>query len=293
LHAETEEEYMFDKKQICLNGQFISGEKQKFFSENRAFLYGDSVFETMFVCKGKIHFFNEHLYRLLRAMNVLNYTVPSVFTVFKDRLEEEIFSLIAKNKIYKSAAVRLTVFRNPGGLYTPETNEVSYVIYVREIKNDRYELNASGLFTDLYEEIKKPINILAPFKTGNSLIYTLGGIYKTEQNLDDCLISNEKGHIIEALSSNMFLVKNDRIITPPVADGCVDGIMRKQIIHLCKQHDIECLEHSVTPEMMNLADELFLTNSINGIRWVVAYKEKRYFKKYSNFFLHKLNEMHR
>jgi branched-subunit amino acid aminotransferase/4-amino-4-deoxychorismate lyase len=90
-----------------------------------------------------------------------------------------------------------------------------------------------------------------------------------------------------------FLVKNDRIITPPVADGCVDGIMRKQIIHLCKQHDIECLEHSVTPEMMNLADELFLTNSINGIRWVVAYKEKRYFKKYSNFFLHKLNEMHR
>jgi len=284
---------MFEKKQICLNGKFLSGELQNIYAGNRSFLYGDSVFETMFVSKGSIHFFEEHLDRLLLGMKTLQYNVPSVFTVFKSKLEDEIFRLIAKNKLYKSAGVRLSVFRENGGLYTPETNDVSYVISVRELNNVFYELNTSGLFTDLYVDIKKPVNLLAPFKTGNSLIYTLGGIYKKRNELDDCLICNDKGNIIEALSSNIFLVKGETIITPPVEEGCVNGIIRNQILKFCDFFDIQYTEKVVTRELMYEADEVFLTNSINGIRWVVAYKEKRYFKKYSNFFINKLNELFR
>jgi len=282
---------MFEKKQLCYNGKYISGESYKFFSENRAFLYGDSIFETIFVSKGKIHFFDEHTERLIRGMKILKYEIPDKFTIFKNKLEDEIFSLIAKNKLYKSARVRLTVFRSSGGLYTPNSNAVDYILTVSDPGHVFYELNASGYFTDVYKDITKPCNMFSPFKTANSLLYTLGSIYKKESDLDDCFICNEKGNIIESLSSNIFLVINNKLITPNIEEGCIDGIIRNKVIDFADQFNIECIEKPIIENDFYSADEIFLTNSINGIRWVVAYKEKRYFKRYSNFFINKLNEL--
>ncbi len=283
---------MFDKKQILYNGRYISEESAEFYSENRAFLYNDSIFETIFVSTGKIHFFEEHLNRLIQGMKVLKYTVPDKFTVFKKNLEDEIFQLMFKNMLFKSARIRLTVFRKPGGLYTPVTNEIDYIITATDPGNEKYVLNNSGCLIDIYEEIKKPINKFSPYKTANSLIYSLAGIYKSEHQFDDCLICNDKGNIIESVSSNIFLVIDKRLITPPIKDGCINGIIRNQIINFAKLYKINCIERSVQQNDLLLADEIFLTNSINGIKWVVAYKDKRYFKKTSNFFINKLNEIY-
>ncbi len=281
---------MFDKEQIILNGNFISGSENSFNVQNRAFLYGDSIFETLRVNNRKILFFEEHLNRLVSGMKVLKYEIPDKFTVFKQKLEEEIIQLLNRNKIYKSSRIRLTVFRKTGGLYTPETNEIDYIISATKLKTDSFVLNSEGLLIDIFDEIKKPLNIFSPYKTANSILYTLAGIYKNEKKFGDCLIVNERNQIIESISSNVFIVIGGKLITPPIKDGCINGIMRNVIISFAKLSNIEYFERSVNIGDLLSADEVFFTNSISGIQWVVAYKNKRYYKKMSDFLIRKLNE---
>jgi len=281
---------MFDKEQIILNGNFISGSDVKIYAHNRAFLYGDSIFETIRVNNRKILFFEEHINRLIAGMKVLKYEIPDKFTVFKQKLEDEIIQLLNRNKIFKSSGIRITVFRKAGGLYTPQTNEIDYVINARKIRNEKFVLNSSGLLIDIFTDVKKPLNIFSPYKTANSIIYTLAGIFKNEKNLGDCLIVNERNKIIESISSNIFIVFDKKLITPPVSDGCISGIMRNAIIYLAKLSNIVCVEKTINTDDLLNADEVFLTNSISGIQWVVAYKNKRYYKKMSDLLIRKLNE---
>jgi branched-chain amino acid aminotransferase len=151
-------------------------------------------------------------------------------------------------------------------------------------------LNDKGLIIGIYDEVKKPINLFSSYKTANSLIYILAGIFKNLNKYDDCLILNEKGHLIEAVSSNIFIVKNGVLYTPPITEACIDGIMRKQVINIAKKNEISFAEQPLFVDDLLKADEVFLTNSISGIQWAAAYKNKRYFKKISEFLLRKVNE---
>ena len=281
---------MFDKEQIILNGNFISGSENSFNVQNRAFLYGDSIFETIRVNNRKILFFEEHLDRLISGMKVLKYYIPDKFTVFRQKLEDEIIQLLNRNKIFKSSRIRLTVFRKTGGLYTPLTNEIDYVISASKLPNDKFILNSSGLLIDIFKDIRKPLNVFSPYKTANSILYTLAGIYKNDKKFDDCLILNEKNRIIESISSNVFIVIEGKLISPPITDGCINGIMRNVIISYAKLSNIVYLEKSINTDDLLNADEVFFTNSISGIQWVVAYKNKRYYKKVSDFLIRRLNE---
>lgn len=279
------------KNQIVLNGSFKTEEESNICFQNRAFLYGDSIFETIRVNNRNILFFEEHLTRLVSGMIVLKYNIPDKFTIFKNKLKNEILSLLNRNKIFKSARVRITVFRKSGGFYTPDTNDINYLISTSQLKDETFILNSDGLQISIFNELKKPINKFSPYKTANSLIYTLAGIYKTEIAANDCLILNEKNQIIEAVSSNLFLVINKTLITPPVSDGCINGIMRNEIITYAKLYDIPCVERSISESDLLSAEEVFLSNSISGIQWVVAYKNKRYFKRLSDFLLQKINSV--
>ncbi|NOZ34176.1 MAG: aminotransferase class IV [Chlorobi bacterium] len=279
------------KQQIVYNGTFISETENCLCYNNRAFLYGDSIFETLRVNNRNIVFFDEHLTRLVSGMRVLKYDIPEKFTTFKSHLKEEIRGLLNRNKHFNSSRVRISVFRKSGGLYSPETNEPEYIISTTKLDTDKFILNSEGLKIALFPDIKKPINVFSQYKTANSLIYTLAGVYKSEIGSDDSLIMNEKNQIIESISSNIFIVKNKTIYTPPITDGCINGIMRFELITYAKLYDIPCIEQSLTETDLLQADEIFLTNSIQGIQWVVAYKNKRYFKRLSAFLINKLNDV--
>ncbi len=274
--------------QIVYNGNYLNtGECSECF-ENRAFLYGDSIFETLRVENGKILFFEQHSERLISGMKVLKYNIPKKFTVFKEHLKNEITGLLNRNRIFGSARVRISVFRKTGGLYTPKTNDVNYVISASKINESNFQINKKGLTISVFDEIKKPVNIFSPYKTANSLIYTLAGIYKISKGVDDCLIINERNEIIEAVSSNLFIVNNKILYTPPVSSGCINGIMRNTILELAEKHKIPFRFKNIKePDLLN-AEEIFLTNSISGIRWVVAYKNKRYYKRLSEVLMLKL-----
>ena len=184
------------------------------------------------------------------------------------------------------------VYRKEGVLYSPTNNEVNYLIQTKEIKNNEYQLNKTGLTIDIYKDIAKPNNILSNLKLTSAVFFVLAGIYKSERNLDECIILNENANIVEALSSNVFLVKDSNIYTPPLSSGCLNGIMRRQIIEIAKSLKLDLIDNApINAEDLINADEVFLSNSISGIKWVLAFKQKRYYNKTSKLLINKLNQI--
>lgn len=271
------------------NGHLVSLYEPSISFTNRAFRYGDSIFETIKYTNGKIMFLADHIKRLKLGMTTLRMNVPTEFTVAN--IEQLIFHLIEQNEISKEARIRLTVFRNEGGYYTPSTNDISFLIETEAVEEVGYVLNQKGLWVDIYAEIKKPINKLANLKTGSSLMYVMAGIAKTSMKLDDCLIINTNGNIIETINSNIFVVKNGTLYTAPITDGCVDGIMRKQILDIASRFKLLTFEQTLTVHTLTSGDEVFLTNAIKGIQWVGQFQNKFYTNQKAQFFTEKLNEL--
>ncbi|WP_430812070.1 MULTISPECIES: aminotransferase class IV [unclassified Carboxylicivirga] len=277
------------ERSVLLNGIIKSADEAILSSSNRAFRYGDALFETMRCVQLKALWFNDHYQRLLNGMALLKMDIKSLPTAYL--LQREISKLVRLNKIYGDARIRLSVFREDGGLYTPQSNRVNWLIEASPLATSGYTLNTKGLLTTIYQDETKAIKHLGQFKSANALFFVLAGLYKAEQGLDDVLIMNEHHQIIEGLASNLFWVHNDQIYTPLRSSGCVDGIMRKQVIRLLRADGYTLHEVAGTDEatLMN-ADEIFLSNAIQGIQWVVGLNEKRYFCRVSKTISRLLNK---
>jgi branched-chain amino acid aminotransferase len=235
-------------------------------------------------------FIRDHVARLKLGMTVLRYNVPAEFNT--ENLSELIFQLLKHNAHASNARIRLTVFRNEGGYYTPETNDISFLIESEPL-DGVYELNQKGYWVDLYTELKKPLNKLSNLKSGNALLYVMAGLAKNSMKLDECFILNETGAICESVSANIFIVKNGTLFTSPLSEGCVAGIMRKQILTLAAANKILVFENPITIYTIMNGDEVFLTNSIQGIRWVGQFRQKYFVNKMAQFFTEKINELAR
>ncbi|MCU0359954.1 MAG: aminotransferase class IV [Bacteroidia bacterium] len=272
--------------QFCiLNGHLISVYEPSVPFTNRAFRYGDALFESIRVCNNKIMFLKDHLTRLKLGMTVLRMNLPADF--ISENLAELISGLLKKNEHLPNARIRLTVFRNGAGYYAPESNDISFLIESTPMQSP-YELNQKGLWVDIYADIKKSINKLSNIKSANALLYVMAGVAKQSMKLDECLLINENGTICEAISSNVFVVKNGTLFTSPLTEGCVAGVMRKQIMHLATENKILTFESPLTMYTLLNGDEVFLTNSIHGVQWVGQYKDRFYTNKLSLFFHEKL-----
>lgn len=233
-------------------------------------------------------FLRDHITRLKLGMTVLRMNVPAEFNF--ENIQELIIQLLKHNTHAPNARIRLTVFRNEGGYYSPETNDISFLIESEEMQG-MYELNQKGLWADVYADIKKPINKLSSIKTGSCMLYVMAGLAKQSMKLDECFLINDNGSICESISSNIFIVKNGTIYTAPLTEGCVDGIMRKQIMSLATQHKILTFESPITINTIMNGDEVFLTNSIRGVQWVGQFKQRFYTNKMAQFFTEKLNQL--
>lgn len=273
---------------INYNGDLYPADKPLFTSKNRAFLYGDCIFETIRIYNGNPLFFNKHRERLLKGMKKLGMDPPEWFKKFF--LFFEIKKTIEANSITKGGRVRLTVFREEGGFYTPENNGINFLIEAMEIDHNKYMLNNVGLKIGTYTELKKPCTDFGRFKTGNSLLYVLAGIFKKEQQWDDVLILNYNSNYCEAISSNIFCYHNKKLYTPAKSENAVNGIMQRLIIEIAEKEGIE-VEETIIPEDLILSSrELFLTNTIKGIQWVNKFEDKLFNKEVSGMLVEKLNE---
>lgn len=271
------------------NGHLISLYEPAISFTNRAFRYGDSLFESIRYSKGRVMFLADHIKRIKLSMTILRMNVPGEFST--TNIEALILHLINQNNISSDARIRLTVFRNDGGYYTPDTNDISFLIETEALETEGYTLNQKGLWVDVYAEIKKPISKISNLKTGSALLYVMAGLTKKSLKLDDCLLINENGHIIESINANIFVIKNGSLYTSPLADGCIEGVMRKQILTLASLNRILTFEQSLTVDKLMNGDEVFLTNAIKGIQWVGQFKNTFYTNRQALFFTEQLNNL--
>ena len=245
--------------------------------QNRGFLYGDGVFETLKIVGGKILFFEDHYFRLMAAMRIVRMEIPMNFTL--EYLEEQVLSLVEKNKIEQSARARITVYRNNGGLYLPTNNTVSFLIQTSAIENPVYSISEKEYEVDLYKDFYIPKQLLSTLKTTNKMIHVTGSIYAKENNLDTCILINDSKNVVEALQGNLFMRMGNTLITPPISEGCLNGIMRKQILSFAKKEtNLEVVEQVISPFDLQKADELFVTNVIRGIQPITKYRKKEFEK---------------
>jgi branched-chain amino acid aminotransferase len=280
---------MITKSYIWVNGNIISSDTPVISANNRSFLYGDGLFETIHAFGTQGRNLNFHLSRLKRGMEILNIEIPSFLD--ESMLSKEITRLLNKNRIFGSARVRLTIYRNDGGKYIPLNDSAGIIIETESLELKMYELNSKGYTIEIYQDIKKPINVLSSIKSCNSLYYILAGIYQKNSNVNDCLLLNEHGRIAEAISSNVFIVKGDNIYTPASSEGCIPGIMREVIIKVAPTLGLKVNNQVAIPvQELFECDEIFLTNAITGIRWVVAFRQQRYFNKVSKLLLEAINQ---
>ncbi|MBC8053248.1 MAG: aminotransferase class IV [Sphingobacteriaceae bacterium] len=273
---------------INFNGEILPAAQPVLTVANRAFRYGDGLFESMRYLKGKLRYADLHADRLQRGMAALK--LDGYAKVTAGFLIKKVEELVKRNSYGQNARVRLTVYRDSEGLYSPAGNQFGYTIEMSTSDESSYIHMAKGLIVDVFDEVTKPVNSLANHKTCNSLVYVMAGIYRKQKSLDEVFVLNNSGFLCEAMSSNVFVVFKKKIYTPALSEGCIAGVMRSVVMKLAAENKMEVIEAQINPDILNEAEEVFLTNASRGIQWVMGFNSKRYFNKVSKHLLDKLNQ---
>ncbi|ESU26944.1 putative 4-amino-4-deoxychorismate lyase [Flavobacterium limnosediminis JC2902] len=272
---------------INYNGSLVSNSEITL-HQNRGFLYGDAVFETIKVLDGKVLFLEDHYFRLMASMRIVRMEIPMNFTL--EYFEEQILNLVREMGVSPSFRVRFSVFRKPGGFYLPTTNDVEFIVAVEPLEVAMYSFDSKAYEVELFKDFYVTKQLLSSIKSNNKLVQITGSIFAYENGYENCLLMNDERNVVEALQSNLFMLIGSKLVTPPVSDGCLNGVMRKQILAIAlKMEGLEVVEESISPFDLQKADELFLTNVIKGIQPITKYRKKEYKTEFAAGLLKKLN----
>lgn len=275
---------------VNFNGQLLPKESPFLNQENRAIKYGDCVFETLRAHRGTVVFLEDHYLRLMASMRILRMEIPMDFTM--EYIEDQIGHTLVANRLQDAPArIRFTVFRNNGGYYLPETNTISYTIDAFLLDSEKFILSSAPYEVELFKDHYVNADLLSTLKTNNRLINVTGSIYAQENGYQNCLLLNQFKNVVEALNGNLFLVTGHHVKTPPLKDGCLNGIIRKQLLNMLKKDNQYVLEEtSVSPFELRKADELFITNTMCGLQPVTKYRKADFGHDVVADLLGKLNE---
>lgn len=272
---------------VNCNG-IIQGNTSIGIESNRGFLYGDAIFETIKVLDNKVLFLEDHYFRLMASMRICRMEIPMNFTM--EYFEEQILSLVQSLSTSNAYRVRFSVYRESEGFYLPKSRQVQFIITASNLNSDLYSFQKEQYEVELYKDFYLPKQLLSTLKTNNKMLQITGSIFANENGYENCLVLNDEKNVIEALQSNLFMKTGNTIVTPPVSDGCLNGIMRKQVLEILKKMEgIEVKEISISPFDLQKADELFLTNVISGIQPITKYRKKEYASEFAKEVLIRLN----
>ncbi len=255
------------------NDQFFHQHETVATVDNRGLRYGDGLFETMRMHEGRILNEDFHFERFFHGMKMLEFDIPENFSpVFFDHAIKD---LLLKNSIGENARIRLMVFRNDGNIFDTESNFPNYIIEASALPQT-IELNETGLITDVFPTAKKSCDIYSNLKSNNYLLPVMAARYAKKNKLDDVILLNSSGRICESAIANIFIIKNNKIYTPPLSEGCVAGTMRRWMLEKFSLKKYAVVEKRLSVDSLLDADEFFLTNAIHPGRWVQRFNEKSY-----------------
>lgn len=259
---------------FILNGKITGPNTAILSPDSRGLRFGDGLFETIKSHDGQPELLDEHLARLWKGMHVLQFNIPKHFT--PDLLEEEIKKLLNKNQHLHKARIRITVYRGEGGLYDELDHKPNYIIQTWPLHNETGSWNSNGLVLGIYPDLKKSFDILSGLKHNNFLHYVMAALHAKKEKWNDAIILNNQNRLCETTIANIFLVKDETVYTPALGEACIDGIMRRHIIDKLKAAGFEIKETALTVNDLEIAEEVFLSNSVYNIRWVAGIADRRY-----------------
>jgi 4-amino-4-deoxychorismate lyase len=234
-------------------------------ANDRAFQYGDGLFETIRYERNTVWFWPDHYVRLTAAARALHLSLSHTTTQVS--LHALVMKLLEANKLTnQTARIKIQVWRQTGGLYTPETNQANVLITARPGKpfavTDRLNVRVN-------EFIRLSHSPVSAFKTLASLPYVLAGLAKKEQNLDDIILLNThpNNYLAECQASNLFWFKDGTLFTPSLETGCIGGILRQQILRRAEAIG-QAVDVGLHPyPCLSSAEAVFCCN-VNGIQWI-------------------------
>lgn len=245
--------------------------------------YGEGFFETMLAVKGVLLRKDLHFNRIGRSFQLLNY--KKISQSFLNKIEYQINELLIKNNHLNSSRVRVMFFKKSLNSLYNQVNFPDYIIESFAIDYSEH-LNKIGLTLGTYDKVIIPCDAFSKLKSNSYQPYLLAAGYAKQNQLDDSIILNMYGRVCETSIANIFIIRDDKIFTPSLSEGCVDGVMREFLLALLKQR-FQVTESEITLQDLYAADEVFITNAIRGIRWIktidhINYKNKFIRKIYRN-----------
>lgn len=272
---------------INYNGTLVT-ESNISIHENRGFLYGDAIFETLRVLDGKVLFLEDHYFRLMASLRIVRMEIPMNFTM--EYMEEQVLLLTDTLPAAPSYRARISVFRKSGGYYLPTNNDVEFIVTASALEEPLYSFTEGVYEVDLFKDFYVTKQLLSTLKSTNKMVQITGSVFAHENGLQNCLLVNDEKNVIEALQGNLFMLTGNKLVTPPVADGCLNGVMRRQVLALAQKIEgLEVVEASISPFDLQKADELFITNVIKGIQPITKYRKKEFVSIVASDLLKRLN----
>jgi branched-subunit amino acid aminotransferase/4-amino-4-deoxychorismate lyase len=254
------------------NGRLIEQNQPLILPDNRAFRYGEGLFETMRWQHDAIPLFDYHWQRLTNDLPKLYFELPVHFT--QDYLSEQIQKLCRKNKLTESARIRLTIFKGEGGIWEEPSFSFNWLLQCWPLTQIKPKLNVNGLDIGVFEDGRKVCDPFSNIKSNNYLIYALAAQYAKSQHWNEAIVLNQHGRICDTTIANIFFIKNQRLYTPALSEGCVKGVMRTYLIEQLQKENLPIQQGSYTITDLMESDEIFLTNAIQGIKWVKSLGDK-------------------
>lgn len=255
---------------IYNNGMFVSGNELKLGIDNRAFLYGDGLFETMLGYRGEVKLLRSHLERITGGLAALSIEPPKDFELNNSRAI--IQKLFMDNNLTGYARVRLYAWRAPGGAYAPEHNAAQVLITILETDKPRVLTRKLASFSS---DVKNCLTPLSRYKSMNAQLYVLAALEMQKKGMDDIVIADVAEHVSECLVSNIFWVKDGVVFTPSLRTGCISGVGRRAILEELKKRGTEVQQVEAPIGVLLTADCVFTSNAL-GLAHILQIDQTRF-----------------
>lgn len=252
--------------------------------DNRSFRYGEGLFETTRLHKGTIPLWNLHWERLIESLPKLYFQLPAHFS--EAELKEEILRVAKRNNCIDAARVRITFFKGECGIWEQPNSSFHFLVQCWPLEKKEFSMNENGLDIGLFEAGRKSCDSFSNLKTNNYLLYALAAQYAKAGKLNECLVLNQHGRVCDATIANVFFSKDGVIHTPNLEEGCINGVMRRYLLEQVRNAGFQVKEGAYLPDEIAVADEVFLTNAMYGLRWVKQWGNRTYQFQQSSIIFH-------
>ncbi|GAB3763393.1 aminotransferase class IV [Spirosoma pomorum] len=243
---------------LVYNGTIVDETSFALPADDRAFQYGDGFFETVRYEQERLQNWPDHTDRIQEGLSALHLTFPDSVSI--DTLPQLIDQLLTANQLQlQTARIKVQIWRQPGGLYTPTTHQANVLISARP--SQPFTLSQRTR-VDIFDAVRLSSSPVSGIKTLNALPYVLAGLAKLDNQSDDMLLLDQSGHLAECIASNLFWFCGNQLVTPSLATGCINGITRRRLLRTFPKVQ----EGLFTPYVLANADAVFAAN-VAGVQF--------------------------